>query len=220
MKKLILILLITLNFSVFAQKEFKEGVIYTKITMNSDNEQMKASFAMLSNLSTTTYFKGNKSRTEMDNPIAGKTTSIVNNDTKEMLVLMDDPMLGKKFMKKSIAVSEEELKDIKVTPNGETKTVVGYECKGYDVVTKQEGIELKIKMFVTNKILAQEQYSAMLGGKIKGFPMYMVMDVKQEGMPIITTMEVTEAKKETVDDGKFEMIIPEGYSEIQIPSEK
>jgi len=217
MKKIILVLLVMLNLSVFAQTELKEGVISTKVTMSSDNEQMKASFAMLGDLSTTTYFKGNKARTEMDNPMAGKTTSIVNNETKETLTLMDNPMMGKKYLKQTIKKSEEELKDISVTPNGETKTVVGYACKGYDIVTKQHGTEIKMKMFVTDKILAQEQYSSMLGGKIKGFPLFMIISVNQSGMNMDTTMEVTEIKNESIDDSKFDMTVPEGYEEMKIP---
>jgi hypothetical protein len=220
MKNIILVLLVTFSMSVFAQTALKEGVISTKVTMSSDNEQMKASFAMLGDLSTKTYFKGNKSRTEMDNPMAGKTTSIVNGDTKETLTLMDNPMLGKKFLKQSIKKSDEELKDISVTANGETKTVAGYVCIGYDVITKQHGAELKIKMFITDKILAQEQYSAMLGGKIKGFPLLMTISINQSGMSMDTTLEVTEVKSESVADSKFEMIVPEGYEEMAIPNAK
>ncbi len=220
MKKIILVLLVTMSVSLFAQKEIKEGVISTKVTMSSDNEQMKAAFAMLGDLSTITYFKGNKGRTEMDNPMAGKTTSIINNDTKETLTLMDNPMMGKKYIKQSLKKSEEELKEITVTPNGETKTVAGYECKGYDVVTKQQGVELKIKMFVTDKIVAQEQYSAALGGKIKGFPLYMNISMNQNGMDMDTIMEVTEIKSESVDDSKFDMTVPEGYEKLEMPNAK
>ncbi|HBK72369.1 MAG TPA: hypothetical protein DDZ39_12070 [Flavobacteriaceae bacterium] len=220
MKKIILVLLVTFSTTIFAQTALKEGVITTKVTMSSDNEQMKAAFAMLGDLSTTTYFKGSKGRTEMDNPMAGKTISIVDNDTKKTLTLMDNPMMGKKYIKQNIKKSEEELKDIKVTPNGETKTVVGYVCKGYDVVTKQQGVALKMKMFVTDKIVAQEQYSAALGGKIKGFPLYMIVSVNQKGMNMDTTMEVTEIKSESVDDSKFDMTVPEGYEKMEIPNAK
>ena len=220
MKKLILVLLVTFSMSVFAQTALKEGVLSIKMTMDTDNEQAKAAFAMIGDITMTTYFKGQKSRTEMESPMTGKNTNIVNNDTKEVLVLMDNPMLGKKFLKQNIKKSEEESKDISVTANGETKTVAGYVCKGYDVVTKQQGIELKMKMFVTDKILAQEQYSAMLDGKIKGFPMYMVLTMNQGGMNIITTMEVTQVKNESVADSKFIMTIPDGYEKMEMPNAK
>ena len=75
-----------------------------------------------------------------------------------------------------------------------------------------------MKMFVTDKILAQEQYGAMLGGKLKGFPMYMVVTVNQPGMGNMNiTMEVTELKNEKVADSKFDMTIPEGYTKMEMP---
>jgi len=220
MKKIILVLLVTFSMSVFAQTALKEGFISIKMTMASDNEQLKASLAMMGDINMTTYFKGQKSRTEVESPMTGKNINIVDNDAKEMLVLMDNPMLGKKYLKQDFKKSEEELKDTSVTPNGETKTVAGYVCTGYDVVTKQQGAELKIKMFVTDKISAQEQYSAMLDGKIKGFPMYLAITMNQNGINIITTMEATEVKNESVADSKFTMTIPEGYEEMQIPNAK
>ncbi|MDY7394793.1 hypothetical protein UMM65_06040 [Aureibaculum sp. 2210JD6-5] len=219
MKKIILVLLVTMSMSVIAQKEIKEGVMTNKVTMSSDNEQVNASFAMIGDISATTHFKGNKARTEQSNQMTGTQISIVDQDAKEFLMLMENPMLGKKFLKQTTEKSDEELKNVSVTANGETKTVVGYECKGYDVVTKQNGQELKMKMFVTDKILAQEQYASMLGGKLKGFPLYMVVSMNQGGMAMDITIETTEIKEESVDDSKFDMTIPEGYTEMAIPKQ-
>ena len=217
MKRIILLLLVTMGMGVFAQKEISEGVVTMKTTMSSDNEQVNASFAMMGDMSVMAYFKGNKTRTEQSNQMTGTQVSIVDQDAGTFLMLMDNPMLGKKYLKQNTKKSEEELKDVSVTPNGETKTIVGYDCKGYDVVTKQNGQELKMKMFVTDKIKAQEQYSSMLGGKLKGFPLYMVVSMNQSGMGMDITMEVTELKTESVDDSKFNMAIPEGYTEMAIP---
>ena len=217
MKKIILLVLVTMSMGVFAQKEIKEGVMTNKVTMSSDNEQVNASFAMIGDISATTHFKGNKARTEQSNQMTGTQISIVDQDAQKFLMLMENPMLGKKYLKQDTEKSEEELKNVSVTANGETKTVVGYECKGYDVVTKQNGQELKMKMFVTDKILAQEQYSSMLGGKLKGFPLYMVVSMNQSGMAMDITVEVTEIKAESVDDSKFDMTVPEGYTEMAIP---
>lgn len=216
-KKIILLLLVTMSMSVFAQKELKEGVMTNKVTMSSDNEQANASFAMIGDISATTYFKGSKARTEQTNQMTGTQVSIVDQDTGTFLMLMDVPMMGKKFVKQNTQKSEDELKNVSVTPNGENKTVVGYDCKGYDVVTNQNGQELKMKMFVTDKILAQEQYTSMLGGKIKGFPLYMVVSMNQGGMAMDITIEVTDIKAENVDDSKFDMTVPDGYTEMSIP---
>jgi len=218
MKKIILVTLLTMSVGVFAQKEIKEGVLTTKVTMSSDNEQANASFAMIGDISATTHFKGGKARTEQSSQMIGSTTSIVDQDAGKMLMLMDN-MMGKKYLEQDTKKSEEELKDVTVTANGESKTVAGYDCKGYDIVTKVNGQEMKMKMFVTDKIMAQEQYTAMLGGKLKGFPLNMVVSVNQGGMAMDITMEVTKVSAESVDDSKFDMTIPEGYTEMVIPKQ-
>ena len=200
--------------SIFAQKEVKEGIISMKISMSSDNEQVNASLAMLGDMSTTTYFKGQKSRTEMKSPMTGNNTTIIDNSTKEMLILLDNPMLGKKYMKNSMDISDEDLKNITVTETGDTKTILGYKCKGYDVIIKKDDAETKMTLYTTDKILAPNQNSSGLGGKINGYPMYLELNVAQSGMPLKTMMEVVEIKSESIDNSKFDMTIPEGYTQM------
>jgi len=217
MKKIILLLLVSMSLNIFAQKELKEGVITMKMNMSTDNEQAKAAFAMMGDISLTTYFKGQKSRTEQKHQMTGNNISIVDNDSKKMLVLMENPMLGKKYLQSEITVSEEDLKNIEVTPTGDSKTIAGYDCKGYDVVTTKDGVEIKMKMYTTDKINVPTQNTAGLGSKMKGFPMYLVMNVKQGPMDMVITMEVTEVKYEKVDDSKFDLTIPEGYTKMEKP---
>ncbi len=212
--KIITLLFLVNSLNIFAQKEIKEGAITMKITMSSDNEQVNISLAMLGDMSTTTYFKGEKSATVMKNPMTGNNTTIIDNKTKQMLVLMDNPMLGKKYLKSSMEVSEDDLKKITVTENGDSKTILGYECKGYDVIVKNDDIDTKMLMYTTDKISAANQNSSTLGGKLKGYPMYMEIDINKGGMPMKTIMEVTEIKNESIDISRFDMTIPEGYSEM------
>lgn len=174
-----------------------------KITMSSENEQVNASLAMIGDISTTTYFKGQKSRTEMKSPMTGNNTTIIDNSTKEMLVLLDNPMLGKKYLKNTMDVSDEDLKNIDVTETGDTKTILGYKCKGYNVTVNKDGTATKMTMYTTDKISAPNQNSTGLGGKIKGYPMYMVLNISQSGMPMKTTMEVTEIKNESINNSKL-----------------
>ena len=218
MKKIVLLFLVLMSMNVFAQQEMKEGVMTMKMTMSSENEQAKAAFAMIGDIAVTTYFKDSKTRSEQSNQMTGDQISIVDQKSSTSLMLMSNPMMGKKYMKQDLKKSDDELKNVSVTANGETKTILSYSCKGYDIVTKQNGQEIKMKMYVTDKILAQEQYSAMLGGKLKGFPMYMIVTVNQPGMgKMDIIMEVTELKSEKVDDAKFDMTIPEGYTEMAMP---
>ncbi|RPD96757.1 hypothetical protein EGM88_10385 [Aureibaculum marinum] len=219
MKKLTLLLIATMSLSVFAQKEVKEGVISMTMKMSSENEQVNASLAMMGDLSSTTYFKGQKSRSEQKVPMAGETISIIDNDAKVMLILMDNPMMGKKYLKNDIEVSEDDLKNLTISETGDTKTVLDYECKGYNIVMKKDGQEMKMTMYTTDKIVAPTQNSTMMGDKLKGFPMYTVMNMTQQGMPMTITMEVTEIKAENVDNSKFDLTPPEGYTETEMPKQ-
>ena len=188
-----------------------------KMTMSTDNEQAKAALAMMGDITMTTYFKGQKSRTEFSHQMMGGNISIVDTDAKKMLTLLDNPMLGKKYTQSEIKVSEEDLKETKVTPTGDSKTIAGYDCKGYDVIATKDGVKVKMKMYTTNKISVSTQNTAMLGDKMKGFPMYLVMNVKQGPMDMVITMEVTEVKDEKVDNSKFDLTIPEGYTKMEKP---
>ena len=123
-----------------------------------------------------------------------------------------------KIKDNEINVSEEDLKNITITDNGDSKSILDYDCQGFDVVVNKEGVEAKMTIYVTDKVLVATQNSVMFGNKLKGFPMYMIMNVNQGGMAMKITMEVTEIKGESIDDSKFLMTIPEGYSEM--PSSK
>ena len=217
MRSLFILCLALLSLNLSAQKELKEGVMTMKMTMSTDNEQAKAALAMMGDMTVTSYFKGDKSRTEQSHQMTGSNISIVDNSSKKILVLMDNPMMGKKYTETDLNVSEEDLKNVTVTPKGDTKTIAGYTCEGFDVLVKRDGIETKMVMYVTDKILAPNQNTAPLGGKIKGFPLYTVVNAKQGPIDMQITMEVTEVKDQSVDDSKFEMKVPEGYEKLTPP---
>ena len=67
MKKIMLLFVAIITLNMAAQKEVKEGVMTMKMVMSTDNEQAKAAFAMIGDIAVTTYFKGQKSRTEQSN---------------------------------------------------------------------------------------------------------------------------------------------------------
>jgi len=219
MKKIVFFVFLMLSMSILAQDKITEGIISMRITMSSENEAINKSLAMVGDLNPVTYFKGEKSRTELNNPMAGETISIVDNNTKEMVVLMNNPMMGKKYLKQSTKTSEEDLKGITVTAIGETKTVLGYVCKGYSITTKKEGVEVKMTMYTTDKITAPNKEINAFGDKVKGFPMYLEMDV-QSPVVMKTIAEVTEVKNENVADSKFIMTIPDGYEKMEMPNAK
>jgi len=215
MKKLLLLFALSLSIMVSAQDKLTEGIIVSKQTMSSDNEQMQAQFATMGDMLTTTYFTKNKSRTEVSSPMMGDIITISNSDTKESLMLMDNPMLGKTYAIQKNELTDEQLNSINIVAGNETKTILGYECKQYTVTIEQEGVKMDVELYTTEAIDAMSQQADMLGGKLKGFPLYMTMKMNQMGSNMTIITEVTEIKKESVSDTKFSMTPPEGYKKME-----
>ncbi|WGD33830.1 hypothetical protein [Olleya sp. YS] len=214
MKKLVFLLLATFSISVVAQDQLTEGVMSSKMTMSSSNEEMKAQFEMIGDIAITTYFKDDKTRSETNNPMSGESVSIIDTEAKQMLTLMNNPMLGKKYTLTDIEDSP-DTSGINVSKGDETKTILGYECQEYNVEMTQEGVTMTMDIYTTEDIVAANQQTVEFGEDFKGFPLLMTINVNQGGMDMSMTYEVTEVKKETVADEKFSMTPPEGYEKME-----
>jgi len=212
MKKILLVVIAVFSLNTFAQEKISEGVITMKQKMSSDNAEVNAQLAMIGEMTSTIFFKKGKSRAEVSNKMSGDITVIIDQSIAEMLMLMDGPM-GKVYGKKSTILTEEQLGKISVTETDETKTILGYECKRFDLVVSDQGVESTLKFYMTDAIEIPTQQTALYGGKLKGMAMYMEMEMSQMGMEMMIKFEVVEVRKENVDDSKFEMTIPEGYKE-------
>lgn len=207
MKKLLFIVLVAITSVGFSQETIKEGVVLSKQTMSTDNAELQSQLAMVGDIVTTTYFKGNKSRSETNNFMTGTSVTIMDNDNNQMLMTLNNQMVGKKYVLKSMEPSEEDLENITVTKGDETKNILGYECQEYNVEVNKDGVVVKMDIYTTDKLSALSQQSTMMGADIKGFPMYLTMNM----MNLTITQEATEIKKEAVSDDKFDMTPPEGY---------
>lgn len=213
MKKILLFVAIITSLNITAQEKITEGIIISKQTSETENAQLKAQLAAMGEMNTTTYFKGNKTRVELNNPTTGDMITITDNDTKDVLMLMDNPMIGKVFMTQKNEVNEEVIKAVTVTKGKETKKVLGYTCDQYFVTLSQPQGDVKIEVYTTPKITAESQQMAMLGNKVTGFPLYSVVTLNQMGSDIKIITEVTEVKKATVSDDKFDMNPPAEYKD-------
>jgi len=215
MKKLVTLFVLMLALIATSQDKFTEGVIIMKQSMTSPNEVINASLASLGEIITTTYVDGNKSRTESSNPMSGDVTVIMDSDASMSLQLMDVPGMGKKYVSQKIEITEEMLKNITIEEGSETKNVLGYDLKHFIVTMNQQGSEMKMEMFVTDKIdRVMTQQTAILGNKVKGFPLYMITTMSQMGSEIVITTEVTKIDPQPVDDDKFNLTPPEGYTKM------
>ena len=214
MKKIIVLIVLTLSFSTFAQKQLLEGKITSKQTMSSDNDQVNGQLALMGDMQSTTYFKNNKSRSEMSNPMTGDVVTIIDTDAKQMLMLMDNPYAGKKYMLTPLDPTKEELEKIKVEKSDLKKTILGYDCNQIYVNADENGQNMKMEFFVTDAISAVNENSLMFKDEYKGFPLYMKMEMNQMGSNMTIISEVTEINEESVPDTKFDLTPPEGYDKM------
>ena len=199
----------------FSQNNLSEGIVVISQTMSSDNEQMNAQLSMMGEMTTTTYFKDNKSRTEISSPMTGDMIVITDRSSKEMITFMDNPMLGKKYIKGSLDIVQSALNDIVITKGDESKTFLNYKCQQYFVTSSVQGQPMEMEVFTTEAINAYSQQTAPYGDQIKGFPLYVSMSMNQMGSNIKVVSEVTEIKKEVLEDDKFSLEILEGYDEMK-----
>lgn len=214
MKRIIVLFVAMLSLNVFAQQEVSEGVINMKMTMDTDNEQAKAQLAMIGEVPVAVYFKDQKSRAEQTSQMTGSNTNIIDNEAKKMLLLLDNPMMGKKYNEIDITEIKKKINDVKITETGDSKTIAGYECKGYNVELTGSGGSSKLILYLTDKLNAPNQNTTLVSDKLKGFPLLTVQYTNQMGIDMVITIEATEVKAEKVDDSKFDMTVPEGYSKM------
>src|SRR5690554_1309266 len=131
MKNLLLILFIAISSLGFSQEMLTEGVVKSKQTMSTENAELQGQLAMIGDIMTTTYFKGNKTRSETNNFMTGSSVVIMDNDNNQMLMTLNNQMMGKKYVIQTMEPSEEDMESVKVTKGDSTKNVLGYECQEY-----------------------------------------------------------------------------------------
>jgi len=188
--------------SVNAQKSFEGKLTYT-IEYVKIPEEMKGMESMLPQ-GMLTYIKGNKSRTEQDAGMGGKTIIIHDNDKMETMVMMD--MFGQKMAIVPTAAeqkeSQAEMDKMQVEFSSETKEIAGYKCKKAMVTAPD--MDFPFTVFYTDEIPnGNAQYT-----KLPGMPLEYTME--QQGMKM--KISVTTIDKEKVDASVFE--IPKDYEKL------
>lgn len=215
MKKLIFILLASFSLVSVAQEELKEGVISSKMTMSSDNAEMNSQLQMMGETKITTYFTEDRVRAETSSPMSGESITIVDKEKEKVLTLISSPMYGKKYTMTDYEAPEDLGDDIKITKGDKTKTILGYDCQQYNVTMKADGVDMTMEIFATDQIKAQTQETSQFGDELDGFPLFMKINVLQQGMKMTLLYDVTEVKNEAVPNNMFDLTPPEGYSKME-----
>ncbi|EDP95387.1 DUF4412 domain-containing protein [Kordia algicida OT-1] len=214
MKKILVAVALAFSVMSFAQEKITEGKIIMKQKMSTDNEQVQAQFDMIGDMESLTYFKDSSSRSELSNPMSGDIVTIINAEKNEMLMLMDNPAMGKIYVREKNLVKEEDVNKIKVVKGDKTKKVLGYTCTQYTATIEKDGVKMEMEMYTTEALNIPSQQTSVLGDKLKGFPLYMIIRMNQMGADIEVTSEVTKIEKQEVSSELFDLTAPEGYKDM------
>ena len=185
--------------------------------MSSPNPEVSAQLAMVGDIVTITEFKKNKSKSTQASIMMGNNTTIIDAEAKKMLMLLDNPSMGKTYTLTDIKADEKDLESFDITKGENTKEVLGYTCQEYVVKTTQQGVPMQMTIYTTEKVKAQNQQMQSMGSKLKGYPMYLKIEVSQMGQDMIIESEVTKIEAKSIDDATFALDIPEGYTEMKKP---
>lgn len=117
---------------------------------------------------------------------------------------------------------------VTVTPNGQTKTIGSWACKGYDVAMQMMMMPMKMSVWATTEVpfdlnkYMEKTYAAQLAAqlrlddaaisemkKIKGYWIASETTMEMMGAKIRTTSEVVEMTKKTPPPGVY--TVPAGY---------
>ena len=205
MKRLLLISIFALSYSISSAQEF-EGIIKFSISYESLPAEMSEAVAMLPK-EQIFYIKKSKSKF-VQNSSMSNTTVISDSDENTSIVLME--AMGQKYKMTMTSEEVEEMEketvdEIEIEYINESRTIAGYTCK--KAVVKMEGMDEEAVFYYTEEI-APLKLSGMEGLHLKGLPLEYI--ISMEGMKMV--MKATSVEKTTVADNTFD--VPEGYTEM------
>jgi hypothetical protein len=199
MKRIILsatfALLATLGF---AQKKIEEGSItyQVKYDLPDNMRQMKSMFPEVIKV----YFKGDLSSSQSRTGMA-TSNFIMNPKTEFQRLLLDIPMMGKKysvrFTPDEIETIKENLPEFSFKEEAGNKTIASYTGKKYTLTEENSG-ETSEAVF-TKEIIIPANSLTFLFDKKYGFPLEFT--TSQQGMAVKAI--VKEVKEEKVPPGVF-----------------
>lgn len=200
--------------SVFSQ--ISEGHISYSIELKSDNSDMQLAIGMMQGSTLDVFFKDKATRAEMSMGTLMKVTTISEENTGNVLMLLNG-IVGQKAIKTTTEALKAQLSeepDYTVTLIDESRLIMGYDCKKA-ILTDEEGQE---SIFWYNEnIQISKKGQQYLYEDIPGFPMQ--YEIKNNGLKMlmtITSLETQLDKNTTL----FEMNIPEGFKEMSIDQVK
>ncbi len=202
----------TIVTSVMSFAQMEEGHIVYDIEMTSDDPDMAMAVMMFSGSKMNLYFGDNKARTDLDMGAMMSMTTVVDNETEEILILMGG-MIGEKAVltnSEEMEADQEEVEEPTVTLTKEKKEIAGYKCKKA-IITDADGNEMEYWYTEDIKTVTTDKKAAI--SKLPGLALQYAVD--REGMVMSFTANTVETSldKKTIKE-KLSLEIPEGYEEM------
>jgi hypothetical protein len=203
--------LVAIATSAFAQKKLKEGVVkFEMVTGDSASMEM----AMLAGSTMDFYFTGDKQRMDMQmmGGLMRIQTIVPLQSVKDAAILMD--IMGQKYH--IVEISEDALGQTNSFMNmdgmqeitydeKDKKEIAGYDC--YRANVKMDG-GFDLVYYISEKIQPLAPVKGKSDKQLKGFPLQIIMDTGQGFEMNFQAVTVSkEVKKEDFD-------LPEGYSKM------
>jgi hypothetical protein len=207
-------LLLLLSIAVAGAQETFHGTVTYKYEMKGESAEMMASFMPEALI---VKYAEEGMITEMRGGMMADMMGTIIVNTK------DDEVFVRKDSEKAVYLIKEEVNEedrpdaTEVTKLDEQETILGYDCRKYKMVIKQNGQEVTQFLWVTDKLKAPKVETPKmqrLGGsivssdKIPGFPMRMELSIP--GMPVQMVMTATDLDFTKIDGKAFER--PKDYA--------
>ncbi len=191
--------------------QITEGHISYKMDVSSDDPDMAMAASMMQGSKMEMYFKDKATRVEMNMGAMMNVTSITNENSGNVLILMGG-MMGKNAVQTTIAETEqsnaENMPNYEVTFSDETKVIEGYTCKKA-ILTDEDGNESVF--WYTEEIKMSKKGQNYLNEEIPG--MAMQYDMNNGGLKMtLTVTKVETALDKKTSKSLFETTVPEGYT--------
>lgn len=202
----------TIVTTVMSIAQMAEGKVSYSIEMSSDDPEAASAIGMFSGSSMSLYFADDVARTELDFGALISMTTVVNNKSDEVLIMMGGMMGNKAVLTNSteMNVDDTDYPESTVTLKKDKKKILGYKCKKA-IITDEDGNEMEY--WYTTKIptITTEKNSAI--SKLPGLPLEYSLD--RDGMLMVfTATEVLKTLDADTKTEKLSFAIPEGYEEM------
>ena len=212
MKKIVVLFAVTILTSLMSFAQMEEGHISYSIDISSDEEGMEMAVMMFNGSTLDLYFSDDKARTDMEMGSMMSMSTIMDNKSGDILMLMGG-MMGKKAVKTSmdeLSVEEEEEPEFEIELTRDLKEIAGFKCKKA-IITDADGNEMEYWYSEDIKVATTDNKSA--AAKLPGQALEYSMD--NQGLVMSFTATKVETSLSADDkESKFSMVIPDGYEEM------